>query len=305
MACFGLLLAATFGCARSSVPASYPMWQPLSPQLPTAPSSQLALSWLEQSRGIWRAMQRVPETDKYRQFGVPGARDDVVRYSYVRALQISTEEVEFTAFSVENGRVILRPLLTADPRRLRMNRARQAERYSVATRWIERGADVGARDEGAPALTVDALYEKCAALLAQHAQGAPRLYFHPDGLLMSCGYPDGESVSIQSLSRYPLFPQVDPADQLCSEPWGLFPPLADERNGHCLFFRSALASNAELTNQDPACAALMCSSPCQEVTAGAVLTPASVAGRHESGSKQPALRRESSLRRAAPMKLWR
>jgi hypothetical protein len=216
----GLALAVTFGCAAPE-PARYPMWEPLSLEVPAVPSSKQARRWLAQSRDVWRAVLLEPVDYGHVSYTPP---DGLVRYSYVRAYQVSLDEVEFTAVSVENGRVILRALLTADPTHLRMNMGK--EPTGVATRWVELGAEVGARDEGAPALTIDALYDQCEALLRED-EVVPRLYFHANGLLMSCGYPDGRGVAIQSFSRYPLFEQLDPASQLCSEPWGLFPPLGE------------------------------------------------------------------------------
>src|SRR5688572_17069790 len=113
----GLALGVTFGCARPE-PARYPMWEPLSPEVPAVPSSQQALRWLAQSRDAWRAMLLEPAD--YRGVSYTPS-DGVVRYSYVRAYQVSPDLVEFTAVSVENGSVTLRALLTADPARLRMN----------------------------------------------------------------------------------------------------------------------------------------------------------------------------------------
>lgn len=216
----GVALVTTFGCARPE-PARYPMWEPLSPEVPAVQSSEEALARLRQSRSVWRAMLHEPPDFRPAAFA---PLDGVVRYSYVRAHQVSRDEVAFTAMSVENGRLIVRALLMADPTRLQMNTGKDST--GVATRWVERGAEVGARDEGAPAVTIDALYDQCDALLRENAVGL-RLYFHPNGLLMSCGHPDGRSVTIQSFSRYPLFEQLDPASQLCSEPWGLFPPFGE------------------------------------------------------------------------------
>lgn len=225
-----LLTIATLGCASSPSPARYPMWEPLSPLLPTAPSSGQGRRWLEQSREVWRAI--LAEPADYRGAPAYTPQDGVVRYSYVRAFQRSREQVEFTAFSVEDGKVVLRALLVAEPARLRHNYADVAERYSVTTSWIESGAQVGSHHEGAPALTIEAIHDRCESLLVRAARVQPRLYFHPDGVLMSCGYLAGEcedcaNVSIQSFSRYPVFSNVDPTLQLCTEPWGLFPPLAN------------------------------------------------------------------------------
>jgi hypothetical protein len=223
-------MIATLGCASSPSPARYPMWEPLSPLLPAVPSSEQGRRWLEQSREVWRAI--LAEPADYRGAVAYTPQDAVVRYSYVRAFQRSREQVEFTALSVEDGKVVLRALLVADPTRLSHNYAGVAGRYSVTTSWIESGVQVGSRDDGAPALTIEALHDRCESLLVSEARVLPRLYFHPDGVLMSCGYLAGEcedcaNVSIQSFSRYPLFSRVEPALQLCTEPWGLFPPLAN------------------------------------------------------------------------------
>jgi hypothetical protein len=81
--------------------------EPLSLEVPAVPSSKPARRWLPQSRDVWRAVLLEPVGYGHVSYTPP---DGVVRYSYVRAYQVSLDEVEFTAVSVENGRVILRAL---------------------------------------------------------------------------------------------------------------------------------------------------------------------------------------------------
>jgi hypothetical protein len=62
----------------------------------------------------------------------------------------------------------------------------------------------------------------------------PTLYFHPNGLLMHCGFSEQCSecphVSIQSLSRLPIDdarPPNEPDQWVCATKWGVFAPASD------------------------------------------------------------------------------
>jgi hypothetical protein len=111
----------------------------------------------------------------------------------------------------------------------------------MRTLWVERGAAVGTHDEGAPARTIEQLYATCARSIATaQREGAapPRLYFHPNGLLMQCGYPESEctgceAVAIHDVSRFSL--RHEQADDVelwsCASEQGMTLPLGIGMHG--------------------------------------------------------------------------
>jgi hypothetical protein len=147
---------------------------------------------------------------------------------------LSPVEVHFTLLEVEAERVVLRALPVANPTELRWFTRRANEPRAITSRWIERGATLGTHDEGAPPKTVDELYADCERLVRSAESVLPRLYFHPDGLLMQCGYPPGKfasrgSVSMLSISRFSVkseLPHDDAAAWLCETETGPVPPGA-------------------------------------------------------------------------------
>jgi hypothetical protein len=101
----------------------------------------------------------------------------------------------------------------------------------LKTLWVEQGKDVGRHGAGAPPLSIDALYDVCETLLSHQSGPMPRLYFDPQGLLMSCGYTPDEcpgcaAVSILSWSQNPIHFGRDAAQRVCTDAHGVFPPLA-------------------------------------------------------------------------------
>ena len=216
------------GCAAPHY-ARYASWEPAAPEIPAVADRALARKWLSESRALWNRQRSNPpdlvET-KVNQ------RDGVLRYTYVRAFERADGRVEFTLESVEKERVVFRALIRVDARRLERSWVVRDGRVGFETRWVEDRGEVGRHEEGAAVATIEQLYDRCGALLALALprEAAPRLYFHPDGLLMHCGYLAGEcddcqAVSIQSASTYFLTHTTDPARRVCVEPWGLFPPL--------------------------------------------------------------------------------
>jgi hypothetical protein len=214
------------GCAPPHY-ARYASWEPAAPQIPVVADRALGRKWLSESRELWNRQRGQPpdrvETEVHQ-------RDGVLRYTYVRAFEREDGRVDFTLESVERERVVFRALIRVDARQLERSWVVSDARSGFETRWVEDRGEVGSHDEGAPVATIEQLYDRCDELLALPVDAAPRLYFHPDGLLMHCGYlagdcDDCQNVSIQSASTYFLTHTTEPARRVCVEPWGLFPPL--------------------------------------------------------------------------------
>ena len=219
----GCLVLAAAACGGTE-PARYPSWEPTSGVVPEQPDRELAERELEQSRRIW-------------------VRQRLGRYTYVRGRQLSKQHVEFTLLVVDGPRVVRRSLLTADLPAYDMRKHGLGlidEPPRVA--WNELGSSVGSHADGAPPLTIDQLYQLCrTAVLGRPSEHAPRLFFHPNGVLEHCGYASDEcadcpAASIASYSAF--FPEAEqgPLDYVCVTHYGLFPahaspywPLAD----HC------------------------------------------------------------------------
>ncbi len=155
------------------------------------------------------------------------------RYSYVRAFERARDRVDFSILAIEGERVVVRALISADPKQLdRFSRHAQLPR----SRWVERGSAIGSHDDAAPPYTVDELYAQCGNILRQQPELAVRLYFHPNGLLMHCGFVPGEcddcgSVSIQSTSLYSVAQEpewLEPSRWVCATNWGVFLPGAED-----------------------------------------------------------------------------
>lgn len=197
--------------------------------------SDVALKRLEQSRLYWKLAFVKEPTIGAATFGEAIRRHTQTakapQYSYVRAVQVSETRVNFTFVSIEGGRAVLRGLGSVDPNRLvdfRGNERKESIRL-LREEWTEFGAEVGAHDEGAPALLMDDLYEQCAAEIRRPDAGPIRLYFHPSGVLMHCGRtiaacPHCTTVSIHAYATHSIRPwtrEFKASDWSCVEYWGL------------------------------------------------------------------------------------
>jgi hypothetical protein len=227
----GLVLAGV-GLASCSapLPPRFASWEPLCAAIPVPGTRAEALQRLRTSYALWQRWRKAPAPAE-RETGRP-AGSGSFGYSYVRATQLSPVEVHFTLLEVEAERVVLRALLVANPNELRWFPRRANEPRAITSRWIERGATLGTHDEGAPLKTVDQLYADCERLVRDAESLLPRLYFHPDGLLMQCGYPPGKfadrgSASMLSISRFSVKSELlhdDAAAWLCETELGPVPP---------------------------------------------------------------------------------
>ncbi len=198
-----------------------------------AASREQAWQRLTESRALWRFWRKYGVD--FHLSGVPPMYRGHA-YSYVRARQTSSSRLELTLVAVDaseaadSGRVAVRAFVTADPEQLNAHAGAKAQR--LRSEWVERGAALGSHETGAPARTVDQLYDDCAALLSAHASLAPHLYFHPNGVLMHCGFTreecgDCQEISVESVSHYSFdweWPREDPAKWVCGTPWGVFAP---------------------------------------------------------------------------------
>lgn len=204
-------------------------WEPLTAGIPPVRDRPEALRALKESRRQWSAF-RDGILQGTEHLGRPGVHP--AGYTYVRAFQSDSDRVVFTVIAVEQGRVVVRALIDAHPDLLDRRYWNAPEARSL---WVERGERVGKTRGGAKALTIDELYDACETrVLDRHPELAARLYFHPNGLLMQCGFAEGEcgdcpTVSIQSVSRYSVAQEPEwlaPSRWLCGTDWGLFPPGA-------------------------------------------------------------------------------
>ena len=223
-------------CARPH-PARFPSWEPTSALVPAIRDRARARRYLAESRSIWERTDPIrwswggPDGTHHRQR--PRREDERKprsRYTYVRAMELGDHQVLFTVLVVDRGRVASRSLIEADPDRLQFNSSSR-DPESLRVRWHENNAEVGRHTDGAPAVTIDALYGSCRDdVLATHPELAVHLYFHPDGVLQHCGFlpdecADCPTVSIQSYveSHHDPAAAVSPLDALCSDRYGLFP----------------------------------------------------------------------------------
>ncbi len=225
----GLLATA---CAAPH-PARSPGWEPTSPSIPAVKEHSAAAQYLQQSKELlirWQQRNAVVSAGDVSTPWLPG------RYSYIRGYEHDEGRVDFTLIAVNQGLVVVRALLSGDPRRFGDGEPRQGYVNPFRALWVERGKEVGDHDDGAPPLTVEALYEECEReILGADTDASPRLYFHRNGLLMHCGYvasecPDCESVSLQSLTIFPIdeiFPSLDPSRWVCETPHGPVLPWSD------------------------------------------------------------------------------
>ena len=226
---FALVLGpCLIGCAYAP-PALYAGWEPMNAGIPKVASSADALRRLEQSRAIWRAWRPGSFDDR------SGLRIAQVKgkYSYVRAQQLAKDHSEFTLFVVSaDDRVILRALISTDPARLDHAHLKPTTWRSFESHWVERNADVGKHEGGAAPRSVDGLYDECAKLIRQHPSAPVRLFFHPDGVLMQCGFAAEDcsgcgEVSVQSFTHFAVDARIlsdDPAKWVCAANWGVFLP---------------------------------------------------------------------------------
>ena len=216
------------GCAYAR-PALYAGWEPMNAGIPKVVSSEDALRRLEQSRALWQAW-RVKPLDDRSGLGIEQVKG---KYSYVRAHQLAKDRIEFTIFVVSaEDRVILRALISTDPARLAGAPSKSVSWRSFQSHWVERNADVGRHEGGAVPRSVDGLYDDCAQLIREHPKAPVRLFFHPDGVLMQCGFAAQDcsgcgEVSLESYTHFPVDAAVlsdDPAKWVCSAAWGVFLP---------------------------------------------------------------------------------
>src|SRR5688572_3526883 len=121
-----LLGAVGWACARQ--PTKYPTWEPTSELVPAVRDRKLALADLERSRALWH-------------------EQNPASYSYVRALQASSEDVEFTLVVVRDSVVVERAFL-ASRSDLDGLGDRMAGKKGHAPRllWRERGREIGAHE---------------------------------------------------------------------------------------------------------------------------------------------------------------
>lgn len=196
--------------ACTTVRAAYPSWEPTPATVPIVRDQRRALADLELSRKLW--LER-----------------DWQDYSYVRALQTSPDQVEFTLIVVRGGKVSERALLTS-----------QTDANALGDRlsgklgqppqmlWREHGREIGRHETGAPALTMDRLYDLCRdRVLSVQSEHSPRLSFHRDGLLQHCGFlsedcDDCATASVQTVADATPQPWQVPLDVLCTDRHGLF-----------------------------------------------------------------------------------
>lgn len=232
-----VLAAALVGCATMS--AKYPSWEPTTGAVPAVADRKVALADLQVSRNLWLGR---------------AWRD----YSYVRARQASQDNVEFTLIVVRSASVTERSLFTS---KLDVNGLgdRMSGKFGQAPRllWRERGSEVGRHADGAPAHTVDELYDLCRdRVLSVRETSAPRLSFHRDGMLQHCGFlrqdcGDCASASVQALSNVTPQPWQAPSDLLCTDRYGLFLPGQDPLTSVGCEVCSCVANNSADPNAPP------------------------------------------------------
>lgn len=202
----GLLMAA----ACAPVVAQYPSWEPTSPMVHVVRDRRLALADLAVSRQYWDALNSTT-------------------YSYLRANQVASDEVEFTFLVVNDSQVVERALLTSHPGKQGLgDRMARSDGEPPRVVWREQGRELGSHDRGAPVLTLEQLYDVCRdRVLSKHPELVPRLSFHADGLLQHCGFaaddcPDCPTVSMQAVGHSTPQPWQSPSDIVCPDRFGLF-----------------------------------------------------------------------------------
>ena len=205
-----LLACSALACGAAPQHATYPAWEPTSPVVPVVKSRALAREYLEISRKLWERYEW----------------DD---YAFVRAKQVSDEEVQFTLLVVHQDRVVQRALLSTRPDVSGLgDRVAGDHGSEPVLLWWEHGKEVGTHEDGALPLTVDDLYDVCREqVLDVHPELQPRLYFRFDGLLQHCGFlvdecPDCPAASLQSLGKFTPQPWQEPKDGVCNDRPGLF-----------------------------------------------------------------------------------
>lgn len=209
-------------CAEAPHHARYPNWDPTSPIVPTVESRTLARKYLATSRARWRKL---------------GYRN----YSYVRLHEVSSERLELTVISVKNGKVVQRSLATTRPDAEGLgDHLSHQDGAALELVWREWGEQVGQHRNGAPAATIDALYDLCERdVLSQHPELEVRMFFHRSGVLQHCGFlvddcPECASVSIQTYAEFMPVRGQQPTHYLCTDLYGAaFPRDAPLRTHHC------------------------------------------------------------------------
>jgi hypothetical protein len=147
--------------------------------------------------------------------------------------------VEFTVIGVDEDRVTVRVLVSADVDKLEAGKEPQLNEAppqpGLDLQWIETAQNIGTHSAGAPAHTIEELYEICNRdVLGTRPDLPAQMFFHPDGVLMQCGFsseecPQCARVSIQSygpmsVSKIPVNVLTTPGLWLCRDITGAFPP---------------------------------------------------------------------------------
>lgn len=228
----GLLFAALgLACCSPRPLPRFASWEPMRDEIVPPKNRGEAIQRLRESYALWQTWRKAP-APSWLETGRAAIVDSPFRYTYVRAEQVSPVEVHFTLFEVEAEQIVLRALLSADPSQLSSFPRRTGEPRPIVSRWIERGAALGSHDDGAPLQTFGQQYAECERLVLEAGSRLPRLYFHPDGLLMHCGYPPTEcanctSASMLAISRFSVrseLPSDNAAAWLCETESGPVPP---------------------------------------------------------------------------------
>jgi hypothetical protein len=214
-----------------------PSWEPTSPAVPVVSDRRAALQTLNGARAAWDRRLRIqgihrPKPDS------PMWQRLLPSYTYVRAQQVAENEVRFTAITVDQAKVVRRALLVANPGELKFIYNPKNAYYPKVV-WDEHEAELGRHPDGAPPISVDALYDICEKdVLGTHPERSARLSLNEKGELAHCGYlaedcAECMQVSIQSAGES-LVPTVGlaPLDYLCVAESGLFPYGSWDRNRH-------------------------------------------------------------------------
>lgn len=223
-----VLLSVTFGCTAHPIMPRFASFEPTTTQIPSI-APDVARRRLDRSRVYWKAASRLEAghtvVDRFA-FRLPDPQ-----HSYVRAIQVDRDRIEFTYVVVEGNRAVIRGLGTVEPSRFLgpENAFSTDVDGDPRQRWREIGVEVGTHDGGAKALTIDDLYDLCDEEIRRPGAGPIRMYFHPSGVLMHCGRtkeecPDCQTISIHAYSIRSISPwarELDLAKWACSEPWGL------------------------------------------------------------------------------------
>ncbi len=144
-------------------------------------------------------------------------------YSYVRALQVSPQDVEFSVISVREEQVSRRTLIRAAIDQLGDVTKSEPGVPLVVASDEKQSADL--HDER----TIPEIYNVCREQIVQaKAPYGVRLYFDSDGLLQHCGYlpeecDDCVSVAVQTIADFAPAPDTSVLEYFCHDQYGLYP----------------------------------------------------------------------------------